>query len=51
MQNLSLYKITSAFPMLMENDEITEEDKKKIEEELTDFITAKKSKHYWIYEK
>lgn len=28
MQNLSLYKITSAFPMLMENDEITEEVEK-----------------------
>lgn len=41
MQNLSLYKITSAFPMLMENDEITEEDKKKIEEELTVLLQQK----------
>lgn len=35
MENLSLYQITNAFPALMESEEITPEDKAKIEEELT----------------
>lgn len=34
MNNLNLYDITNAFPILMENDEISEENKKQIEEEL-----------------
>lgn len=34
MNNLNLYDITNAFPTLMENDEISEENKKQIEEEL-----------------
>ena len=41
MNNLSLYEITSGFPALMENEEITEEDKKKIEEELTALLQKK----------
>lgn len=44
MSNLSLYKITSGFPKLMENEEITEEDKIKIKEELTQLL-QKKSKN------
>lgn len=41
MNNLSLYEITNAFPALMENEEITEEDKIKIEEELTMLLQQK----------
>ena len=41
MKNFSLYEITSGFPALMENEEITEEDKKKIEEELTVLLQQK----------
>ena len=41
MNNLSLYEITNAFPALMESEEITEEDKKKIEEELTILLQQK----------
>lgn len=41
MSNLSLYEITNAFPALMENEEITEEDKIKIEEELTILLQQK----------
>ena len=41
MQNLRLYEITSAFPMLMEQEEMTEEDKKKVEEELTVLLQQK----------
>jgi len=41
MNNLSLYEITNAFPILMENEEMTEEDKKKVEEELTLLLQQK----------
>lgn len=41
MNNLNLYEITNAFPALMENDEISEENKKKIEEELTILLQQK----------
>ena len=41
MNNLSLYEITSGFPALMENEEITEEDKKKIEDELITLLQRK----------
>ena len=41
MENLSLYNITSAFPQLLENEEITEEDKKKIEDELKSLLQEK----------
>ena len=41
MNNFSLYDITNAFPAIMENEEITEEDKKKIEEELTVLLQQK----------
>lgn len=41
MQDLSLYNITSAFPALMENEEIDEEDRKKIKEELTLLLQQK----------
>ena len=41
MENLSLYQITNAFPALMESEEITPEDKAKIEEELTMLLQQK----------
>lgn len=41
MNNLSLYEITNAFPALMESEEITEENKIKIEEELTILLQQK----------
>ena len=41
MSNLSLYEITNAFPALMESEEITEEEKNKIEEELTMLLQQK----------
>lgn len=41
MSNLSLYEITNAFPALMENEEITEENKKQIEQELTILLQQK----------
>ena len=50
MNNLSLYEITSGFPALMENEEIKEEDKKKIEEELT-VLLQKKSQNIIGYTK
>ena len=50
MNNLSLYEITSGFPALMENEEITEDDKKKIEEELT-LLLQKKSQNIIGYTK
>lgn len=41
MNNLNLYEITSAFPMLMENEEISEENKAQIKEELTLLLQQK----------
>lgn len=41
MNNLSLYEITNAFPILMEAEDITEENKKQIEEELTILLQQK----------
>ena len=41
MKEYSLYTITNAFPMLMENEEITLEDKQRIEEELTVLLQQK----------
>ena len=41
MSEFNLYQITSAFPLLMENDEITDEDKSKIKEELTLLLQQK----------
>ena len=41
MNELSLYQITNAFPQLMVNDEISEEDKAKIKEELTLLLQQK----------
>ena len=41
MNNLSLYEITNAFPALMEAEEMTEEDKAKIKEELTLLLQQK----------
>lgn len=41
MNNLSLYEITNAFPALMESEEISEEDKKQIEQELTILLQQK----------
>lgn len=41
MSDLSLYKITGAFPVLMESEEISEEDKVKIKEELTLLLQQK----------
>lgn len=39
--SLSLYEITNAFPVLMENEEITDEEKKKIQEELIVLLQKK----------
>ena len=41
MNNLSLYTITNAFPALMEQEEMTEEEKAKVEEELTTLLNEK----------
>lgn len=41
MENLSLYQITNAFPALMAQEEMTEEDKLKVEEELTKLLQEK----------
>lgn len=41
MKEYSLYTITNAFPILMENEEISLEDKQKIEEELTVLLQQK----------
>ena len=41
MNNLSLYDITNAFPVLMEQEELTEEDRVKVEEELTLLLQQK----------
>ena len=41
MKNLSLHEITSAFPALMENDEMTDEIKQQINEELKVLLQQK----------
>ena len=41
MNSLSLYQITSAFPMLMEQEEITPELKEQLEKELTELLKQK----------
>lgn len=41
MNNLNLYEITNAFPILMENEEISEENKAQIKEELTLLLQQK----------
>ena len=41
MNSLSLYQITSAFPMLMEQEEITPELKEQLEKELTELLQQK----------
>ena len=41
MNNLSLYDITNAFPVLMEQEEMSEEDRAKVEEELTLLLQQK----------
>ena len=50
MNNLSLYEITSGFPALMENEEISEEDKRKIEDEL-EILLQQKSQNIIGYTK
>lgn len=41
MDNFSLYDITNAFPMLLAQEEMSEEDKAKVEEELTLLLQQK----------
>ena len=41
MNSLSLYQITSAFPMLMDQEEITPELKEQLEKELTELLQQK----------
>lgn len=41
MSEFSLYQIANAFPLLMENEEITDEDKVKIKRELTLLLQQK----------
>ena len=50
MQELSLYQITNAFPKLMESEEMTEQDKAKIKEELT-LLLQQKSQNIIGYSK
>ena len=50
MSNLSLYEITNAFPALMESEDITEENKNKIEAELT-MLLQQKSQNVIAYTK
>lgn len=49
-QGLSLYEITGAFPRLMAQEEMSEEDKNKVEEELTTLL-QKKSNSVIAYSK
>lgn len=49
-QGLSLYEITGAFPKLMAQEEMSEEDKNKVEEELTTLL-QKKSNSVIAYSK
>ena len=49
-QGLSLYEITGAFPKLMAQEEMCEEDKNKVEEELTTLL-QKKSNSVIAYSK
>ena len=41
MQDLSLYQITNAFPILIAQEKMTEEDKKKVEKELIELLQQK----------
>lgn len=41
MSNLSLYNITNGFTLLMEQEEMTEEEKTKVYEELTNLLNEK----------
>lgn len=41
MESLSLYQITSAFPKLIDQEEMSEEDKKEVEKELTELLQQK----------
>lgn len=50
MSEFNFYQITAGFPALMENEDITEDEKKKIEEEL-DILLQQKSKNVIGYAK
>lgn len=50
MSEFNFYQITAGFPALMENEEISQEDKKKIEDELN-ILLQKKSKNVIGYAK
>ena len=41
MENLSLYQITNAFPTLMESEELTEQEKEQIQNELKELLIQK----------
>ena len=41
MQNLSLYDIVGAFPKLIDQEEMSEEDKKEVEKELIELLQRK----------
>ena len=41
MENFNLYQITSSFPALMENDEISDEVKEQIKSELNQLLEIK----------
>lgn len=41
MQNLSLYNIVGAFPKLIDQEEMSEEDKKEVEKELIELLQRK----------
>lgn len=50
MSEFNFYQITAGFPALMENEEITEDEKKKIKEEL-DLLLQQKSRNVIGYAK
>lgn len=41
MENLNLYQITNAFPLFMEQEEMSAEDKEKVEKELKELLQQK----------
>lgn len=49
MSNLSLYNITNSIPAIMECEEITEEQRQELIEEITLELQRKSRQHHWIY--
>ena len=51
MNSLSLYNITSAFPLIMEQEEMAPELKRGIRKGINNFIARKKPKYNWLCKK